>query len=485
MNYRMIIRLLGTILRIVAVLMLPALLISVFQGESRAVYGFAITLGVIAVLSVLCLFAKPKRNTMYAREGYAVVGVAWILLSILGALPFYFSGAIPSFIDCLFETASGFTTTGASILTDVEAMPMGLLFWRSFTHWLGGMGVLVFMLAITPMAAGSGESLHIMRAESPGPQVSKLVPRTLKTAQILYTIYIGMTVLQIILMLLGGMPVFDSVITAFGTAGTGGFGIKADSMAGYSPYLQWVVAIFMALFGVNFAVYYLLLIKEVKKALFNEELRFYLGLMLLSATVIFLNIMPMFPGNAGDAIRHAFFQISSIMTTTGFATTDFNAWPEASRAILVMLMLVGASAGSTGGGIKCARILILLKSLRLQIRKMLHPNVVHLVRMDGETVEPETVNNALAFLVAYCAIAIGSILIVSFDGFSFETNLTSVFACLNNIGPGLGLVGPMGSYAGLSNLSKLVLTLDMLIGRLEIFPILILCVPSVWKRARA
>ena len=484
MNYRMISKLLAVVLQFVTIFMVPALTISIMNGETAAVYGFLITMAVMLVLSLLPRLYKLKRQTMYARDGYVLVTLTWLLISLLGALPFWISGAIPNYVDCFFEVVSGFTTTGASILTDVEAMPKGLLYWRSFSHWLGGMGVLVFLLAITRFTEGAGDGMHIMRAESPGPQVSKLVPHTFRSAQILYLIYIGLTVVQAILLLAGGMDFFEAICIAFGTAGTGGFGVRNDSLASYTPYIQWVVTVFMALFGVNFGVYYLVLLRSFRKAFRNEELWMYLGIMLTASAIIFLNILPSMPGRSADAIRHSCFQVASIMTTTGYGTVDFNLWPQLSRSILVMLMLVGASAGSTGGGIKVSRVLILVKCLFREIHRMLHPNTVRQIHMDGEPVPREAIRNAYAFLTVYCLITVGSMLLVSLDNFSFETNLTAVFACLNNIGPGLDQVGPTSNFSAYSNFSKIVLSVDMLLGRLEIFPIIITCMPSVWKRAR-
>ena len=481
MNYRMIARLLATILQVVAAMMVPALVISLVLGESESAWAFGITLILMVLLSILPRSIKPRRMTMFAREGFVIVSLAWILVSALGALPFYISRCIPSYVDCLFETVSGFTTTGASILTNVEILPKGMLYWRSFTHWIGGMGVLVFLLAIAPLA--SGDSIFIMRAESPGPQVSKLVPRTRQSARILYEIYIALTILQIVLLLLGGMPVFDAVCTAFGTAGTGGFAIRNDSMMSYSPYIQWVVTIFMALFGVNFGLYYLLLLRSYKKVVKNEELRLYVGVLLASTAIITFFILNDFT-EPQDAIRHAAFQVASIMTTTGFATTDFDKWPEICRALLVVLMIIGASAGSTGGGVKCSRVIIMFKSMKQELKRILHPNTVNCIRVDGEVVMPETVRLVYVFLGLYSIISMVSILIISVDGYSLETSLSAVMACINNIGPGLHLVGPMGNYSQFSDVPKVVLTLNMLLGRLEIFPLVILTFPSIWKRAR-
>lgn len=411
-----------------------------------------------------------------------IVGLGWLVLSAVGALPFWISGEIPHYVDALFEVISGFTTTGASILTSVEDMSRALLFWRSFTHWLGGMGILVFLLAVVPMGKG-GYSVHLLRAESPGPSVDKLVPKTRQSATILYSIYIALTVLCVLFLLAGGMPLFDSLCTAFGTAGTGGFGIKNSSMAAYSPYLQTVCTVFMALFGVNFTVYFLLLLGKIKQALLGEELRLYLGIMLGSMALITWNILPLYGGSVHAALHDAAFSVSSVMTTTGFATADFNLWPQLSRTILVILMVVGACAGSTGGGIKCSRVLLLLRSLRTRMRQMLHPRSVSLVRLEGRTVGEETVQGVYTYMTAYCAIAILSILLLSLDNLSLETNFTAVMACLNNIGPGLDLVGPTGNYAHFSDLSKLVLMLNMLLGRLEIFPLLIMLSPHTWRRA--
>ncbi len=481
MNYRIIAYFIGRILRLEAVFMAPALAISLYQGEHAAAAGFLIAMGALLLVGVPWSWKRPENRSFGAREGFVTVGLVWVVVSLFGALPFFFGGGIPSYVDAVFETVSGFTTTGASILTEVESMAMGLLYWRSFTHWLGGMGVLVFLLAIVPMTRGSGASLHLLRAESPGPQVGKLVPKMHQTAKILYGIYVALTLFQIVLLLAGGMPLFDAVTTAFGTAGTGGFAVKNDSMAGYSFYLQTVVTVFMAVFGINFNIFYLLLIREFAKAFFNEELRVYLGIMLGSIALVTVNISHLYP-SVREALHHAAFQVSSIMTTTGFATADFNLWPEFSRSLLVLLMVLGACAGSTGGGIKTARLIILFKSVRNEVWKMLHPRSVKLARMDGSILDEGTLYGVNAYMAVYCIIVAVSALLVSFDNFSFETNVTAVFACLNNLGPGLGLVGPMGNYSAFSDFSKLVLTANMLIGRLEIFPILALLMPTTWRR---
>ncbi len=482
MNHRMILYLVCYLLRIEALCLIPALAISLFLGETKAVLGLGLTVLLGALLSLSTFCFRVKTREIGAREGFLCVALSWITVSLIGALPFFFSGAIPDFVDCLFETISGFTTTGASILTDVEALPMGLLYWRSFTHWLGGMGVLVFLLAVVPMGKGKNSLLHIMRAESPGPQVDKLVPRLQKSAKILYAIYIGMTLLQILLLLLGGMPLFDSVCTAFGTAGTGGFGVKNSSMADYSPYLQTVCTVFMALFGVNFSIFYLLLLRQFSRILHNQELRLYFIVMLLSIVVITVNALPNFEGKLGEALHHVAFTVSSIMTTTGFSTVDFNLWPGFSKMLLVILMIFGACAGSTGGGIKSARVLLLFKAARRSVRRMLRPRSVTQVHMDGQLVDEDTIQGVYSYLTVYTLIAAISMLLVAVDEFSLETNVTSVLACLNNIGPGMDLVGPTGNYSVFSSFSKLILSFDMLVGRLEIFPMLMLFVPQAWRR---
>lgn len=483
MNRRMIVYLNCNIMRIEAVCMLPAVGIALVMGETMALLGFLATIFALLLVSFLTLFFKPSKKEIFAREGFLTVALAWVTVSVFGALPFFISGAIPSFVDSIFETVSGFTTTGASILSDVEALPMSVLYWRSFTHWLGGMGVLVFLLAIIPLAKGAKSTMvHLLRAESPGPQVDKLVPKLHDTAKILYTIYIALTVLQVVLLLAGGMPLFDSVCTSFATAGTGGFSIKNSSMGDYSAYLQTVVTVFMALFGINFNVFYLLLLRQFGRVFRNQELRMYLGVMIGSTILISINILSMFKGSFGEALHHAAFQVSSIMTTTGFATVDFNQWPVFSKSLLAVLMILGACAGSTGGGIKVSRMLLLLKSVGRNIRRMLRPRSVSRVHMDGQLIEEETLHGVYGYMTVYGMIAIFTILLISLDNFSIETNVTATLACLNNIGPGLDLVGPMGNYSPFSDLSKLLLSLNMLIGRLEIFPMLMLFVPAAWRR---
>ena len=480
MNVKMMGKFISQIIIIEAVFMIPALIISLCYGETAATNGFLLTLAVMVVLAgVLYLSCRKAGKLFGAREGLVCVGFSWIVLSMLGCLPFVISGAIPNYIDALFEIVSGFTTTGASVLADVEALDKGLLYWRSFSHWLGGMGVLVFLLAFVPSGKGTGFTMHLLRAESPGPDVGKLVPKMKQTAMILYAIYIVMTIINIIFLLAGGMPWLEALCTAFGTAGTGGFGIKNDSMASYSPYLQNVTTIFMFLFGVNFSIYYLLLLKEFKSAFKDEELRLYFGLALVSVILIVLNIRPLY-GTLEETIRHAAFQVSTIMTTTGYSTTDFDLWPSFSKAILLMLMVVGASAGSTGGGFKCIRVLLLFKILRRNIRQVLNPQKVMVVRSNGKVVDEKVLANTNAYLAAYVVILIISVLAVSLDGFNFETNMSAVLACFNNIGPGMAAVGPTCNFSAYSAFSKIILTIDMLAGRLEIFPILVLLSRSTW-----
>ena len=482
MNYKMMGRFVAQILTIGAVFMVPALAISLFYGERQAVFAFLATLGIFAaVIGLLRLTCRGAASAFYAREGLVCAGISWIVLSLLSCLPFWFSREIPKFIDAFFEIVSGFTTTGASILPEVESLSWGILYWRSFSHWLGGMGVLVFLLAFTPEGSkGQGFTMHLLRAESPGPNVGKLVPKMRKTAGILYLLYIGLTVLNVIFLLFGGMPLLEAVCTAFGTAGTGGFGVKNDSLASYSPYIQNVTTVFMTLFGINFSCYFLLLVGQVRAVFKDEELRLYLGILAGSVLLIVLNLRG-FYSTFGETLRHAAFQVSSIMTTTGFATTDFGQWPAFSQSILLSLMIVGACAGSTGGGLKCARALLLFKILRRNIHQVLHHRRVQSVRVNGQVMDEKVLSNANAYLAAYVIILFFSFVVISLDGFSVGTNFSAVLACFNNIGPGLEAVGPTCNYAAYSTLSKLVLIVDMLAGRLEIFPILVLFSRSAWK----
>ncbi len=482
MNRKVIAFLLGHILLLEAAVMVPALAIAVFMAETASAWALGITIVITAAVGLGLRLIRPTNMTFYAAEGFVVTALSWIAISLFGGLPFWLSGSIPNFVDCFFETASGFTTTGASILTDVEVLPYSLLYWRSFTHWLGGMGVLVFLLAVVSVSKGAGYSLHLLRAESPGPDVGKMTPKLKQSAKILYIIYICLTVIEIILLLAGGMPLFDSLCTAFGTAGTGGFGIKNDSIAGYSHYIQTVVTIFMALFGINFNIYFLVLMRSWRAILHDEELWGYLAIMLGSIVLITCNIAPVFQYNWGEALHQSAFQVSSVMTTTGFSTIDYNTWPQFSRSLLVMLMVVGASAGSTGGGVKVARVIIVFKLLRKELIRMLHPRAVHTVRVSGKTVDNKVGKGVNVFMAAYFAVFTISFLLVSFDNMSLETNVTAVVSCLSNIGPGLDVVGPAGNFSQFSNISKIILSMDMLFGRLEFFPMILLFSPNLWRR---
>ena len=487
MNYKMMGKFISQILAVEAVFMIPALLISAFAGEAASVWAFAVTIGIIAaVAGVLYALCRSTRQLFGAREGLVSVGLGWVVLSLLGCLPFVLSGSIPSYIDAFFEIVSGFTTTGASVLSDVESLSKGILYWRSFSHWLGGMGVLVFLLAVAPADGGEkGFTMHLLRAESPGPDVGKLVPKMRQTAVILYVIYIVMTVVNILFLLAGRMDPLDAVCTAFGTAGTGGFGVRNDSMASFSPYIQNVTTVFMLLFGINFSCYYLLLLRQFRSVVKDEELRLYLFLFFAAAAAITANVWIQAGkqgGSLSDMIRHAAFQVSSIMTTTGYTTTDYDLWPTFSKGVLLLLMVVGACAGSTGGGIKCARVLLLFKSLRRNIRQVLNPHKVEVVRSNGKRVNENVLTNTQAYLAAYVTIVIVAFLLVSLDGFSVETNLSAVLACFNNIGPGMAAVGPTCNYSIYSDFSTVILSLCMLAGRLEIFPILVLLSRSTWTR---
>ena len=479
MNRRMILYVIGQIVRLEAVLLVLPLAVSLIYGEGDAL-SFAVTaLTALIIGQLLIWIGKPSNQRIYAKEGFITVAFAWIALSAIGALPFVISGEIPNYIDAFFETVSGFTTTGASILQNVESLSHGALFWRSFTHWSGGMGVLVLIMAIVPTAGG--RSIHIMRAEVPGPTVGKLVPRVRDTAKILYMIYVAMTVLEIVLLLCGGMSVFDSIVHAFGTAGTGGFGIKADSIAGYNAYLQWVIAIFMLLFGVNFNLYYLLLIRRFKSVVKSGELWCYLGIVGAATAVITVNILSLYQ-NFAQALRLSAFQVASIITTTGYATADFNQWPELSKMILLLLMFVGGCAGSTAGGLKVSRIMLLFKTIRNELRRMLHPRSVGVVRLEGKPVPERTLDGVKVYLAIYMFLLAAILLILSFEPFDFLTDFSAAASCFNNVGPGLGMVGPAGSYALYSPISKLVLSAAMLLGRLEIYPLILAFSPSTWMK---
>ena len=489
MNIRMIVRILAYILLVEAVLMLPALILSAVLADSDAVRGFLVAEAAAAAgAGVFLLLSRKAKNQFYAREGLVVVGFSWIVMGLVGALPFFVSGRIPSYINALFEIVSGFTTTGASVLTDVEALGHGLLLWRSFSHWIGGMGVLVFLLAIIPTSGGeAGFTLHILRAESPGPTVNKMVPRMKRSAMILYLIYCALTVLDVIALLLARMPAFDAFCIAFGTAGTGGFGVLNSSCADYTHAAQIITTVFMLLFGVNFGLYYLLLLRSFKGFFADEELRLYCGVVAVSILVITLNVLRATPDtmSASDSLRHASFQVASIVTTTGYSTADFDLWPNLSRAILFLLMLIGACGGSTGGGLKMIRAMLLFKGLKRNALRLMRPSEVRIVRLNGARVDEQTLANVNAYLSAYVIIVLAGFLILSADpaGYSMTSNLSAIVATFNNIGPGFDAVGPTCNFAGYSVVSKLVMTLGMLLGRLEIFPILALFLPSTYKKS--
>ena len=485
MNYKMMCRFFSWVCLLQTVFLIPPIAISIADNTAPALLGFLITAAASLLLYIVFkLLSKNTSGTLYAKEGFVCVAASWILLSLVGCLPFVISGEIPKFIDALFEIVSGFTTTGATILSDVESLSRAVIYWRSFSHWVGGMGVLVFLLAITPgEKKTTGFTMHLFRAESPGPEVGKLVPKMRQTAMFLYVTYILLTVLNFVFLLLGKMDVFEAVCTALGTAGTGGFGIKNDSLASYSPYIQYVTTVFMLLFGVNFSCYYLLIFKQFKSVIKDEELRFY-GI-LVGASIAFISLQLFFGAiypTFEESFRHASFQVATLISSTGFSTANYDLWPSASKAVLMILMFTGACAGSTCGGIKLARILLLFKSLRRNIHKMLHPQQVQAVRVNGNAIDEKVVANTNAYLSAYIIIFFISFILISFDGFSLMTNFSAVIACFNNMGPGFEGVGPTQNFGGFGVLSKIVLIFDMLAGRLEIFPMLLTFSRSVWKR---
>lgn len=480
MNYRMISYILGFVLKIEGALMSLSLMVALIYKETSAV-SIGITMVITFLLGLALGWKKPKSKSIRVKEGLLTVALSWIVISVLGTLPFYLSGAIPSFLDSFFEVVSGFTTTGASILTDIESLPKGILFWRSFTHWVGGMGVLVFVLALIPMS--TGHFLHIMRAESPGPETSKLVPNMAKTAKILYAIYIGLTVIEIVALIIAGMSLYDASVHAFGTAGTGGFSVRNTSIAAYnSVSIDVIITVFMTLFGINFSLYYLLLAKKVKEIFKNQELKAYLGLIVVAIVIVTINILPLY-NSVWDSLRYSSFQVSSIITTTGYATTDTNLWPQLSKTLLLLLMFIGASAGSTGGGIKVVRILLLIKTIKRNLARLVNPNTVKIVRLDDKRISDDTIRGVKSYFGIYFIIFGISVLLLSLNGYDLETTSTAVVACINNIGPGFGMVGAVGNYSEFSAFSKIVLIFNMLIGRLEIYPMLILFIPSLWRRA--
>ncbi len=479
MNYSIVRYVLGHILLVEGALMLLPCIVAAIYGE-REGFAYLFVALLCAVLGIAMIIRKPQNNVFYLKEGCVATSLSWILLSFFGALPFCLTKEIPSLVDALFETVSGFTTTGASILSDVEALSRCSIFWRSFTHWIGGMGVLVFLLALVPMSGGS--HINLMKAESPGPSVGKLVPKVKYTARILYFIYMGMTAILVVFLLFGKMPLFDALTTAFGTAGTGGFGIKNDSLMSYSPYILWVVTTFMILFGVNFNAFYLMLFKQFKKAFSMEEVKSYFAIIGVAIAIIFFNIMSMYE-NAFEALTHAAFQVGSIITTTGFSSADFDLWPQASKTVLVLLMFIGACAGSTGGGIKVSRFVITLKTIIKELNSYIHPKSIKKIKMDDKPIEHEVLRSINVYFITYIILFAASILAVSFEGRDLITNFTAVTATFNNIGPGLAMAGPTQNFGFFTDFSKIVLIFDMLAGRLELFPLLILFHPTLWKDA--
>lgn len=479
MNRSIIRYILGYVLKIEALLFLVPCITSLIYRESEGVYYLVVGI-LCALIGILMTLRKPASTVFYLKEGCLTTSLSWIFMSFFGALPFFLSGEIPNFTDALFETISGFTTTGASILSNVEALSHTALIWRSFTHWIGGMGVLVFLLAIIPLSGGS--HINLMRAESPGPSVGKLVPKIRYTARLLYVIYFSLTILEIIFLLVGKMNLFDAIATGFGTAGTGGFGIKNDSLAGYSPYIQWVVTIFMILFGINFNAYYLILFRKFKKAFMMEEVKYYFLLIIGATAIIFVNLLRTNMG-AFDALTQSAFQVSSIITSTGFSTANFDLWAQSSKTVIVLLMFVGACAGSTGGGIKVSRIVIMLKTVKKELTSYIHPKVIKKIQFEEKPVEHEVVRSINVYFITFACLFAFSFLVLSFEGYDLLTNFTSVLTTLNNIGPGLNLVGPSCNFGFFSPVSKFMLMFDMLAGRLELFPLLLLFHPSIWKEA--
>ena len=477
----MIFYMIGRIVMLEAVLLMLPLFVSLCYHEMNCVNAFSITVIISAAVGfAMCLLFKPSNKLIYAREGFIIVTFAWVILSLLGCLPFIISGEIPDFFDAFFETVSGFSTTGASVLRDVEALSHGTLFWRSFTHWLGGMGVLVLIMAILP--SDSGRAIHIMRAEMAGPVVGKIVPKIKDTAKILYLIYFALTVTEFVLLLAGQMPVFDSAVHALGTAGTGGFGIKADSIGSYNSYLQWVITIFMVIFGINFNLFYLLLLRKFKSVFNNRELWFYFGIMLAAAGIITYSIYPLY-NNFSDSVRHSCFQVASIVSTTGYSTADFNLWPDLAKGVIFILMFLGGCAGSTAGGLKLSRVIIMLKAIIRDIRHMLHPRSVETVKFEGKPLEPAVMNSVTTYFALYIVLIACTFVVLCFEpSFDLQSNLTASISCCNNVGPGFGLVGPMEGYGGYSGFSKLVLTFAMLLGRLEIYPVLLSVYPRTWRK---
>ena len=480
MNINVLLKTTGTVLFWEAILMIPSLIIAIYDN-SYDVQGFLVSIIIAGAIGLILKNLKSDINDMRKREGYATVAICWLVMSLIGALPFFISRAIPSYVDALFETISGFTTTGSSILRDIESMPRALLFWRSFTHWIGGMGVLVFTLALIPSIGG--RTVFLMRAESSGPAPGKLVPKLSESSKILYIIYAAMTAVFIILLIIAGMPVFDSFIHGFGTAGTGGFSNKALSIGYYNnPYIDWIITIGMFVFGINFTMIYLFIKKDFKTDFKNEELRLYTAYVLIGIIAVFINVLPKFQFDYSQALRHSAFTVSSLVSTTGYATSDFNLWPMFSKTILLTLMFFGSCAGSTAGGIKSVRVLVLLKSVVYEIRRTIHPNSVQTIKIDTKSINDDTLKSILTFFFSYILIIIIAVILVSLDDFDFMTTFSSVLSMVSNIGPGFSLVGPMGNFADFSSFSKIVLSACMIFGRLEVIPVLILLSPANWKK---
>ena len=480
MNRKMIFYVIGQMIKVEALLLILPLVVSIIYRETSVIaFLCTIALALIVGFTFTTVF-KTDNKVIFAKEGFIIVAFSWIAMSLIGALPFYLSGDIKSYVDAIFETVSGLTTTGASILTNVEALGKGTMFWRSFTHWIGGMGVLVFVMAILPT---SDRSIHIMKAEMPGPIVGKIVPKAKQTAKILYLIYIAMTLLMIVFLLFGKMSLYESMLHAFATAGTGGFGIKADSIASYSPYLQWVITVFMFLFGINFNLYYLILIKRFKSAFKSTEMWCYVIIVMSCVTLICFNTYSMI-GNLSDTLRTSAFQVVSIITTTGFSTTDFNAWPDMSKAVLFILMFIGGCAGSTAGGLKVSRIVLIFKMIKKELRHMLHPRSISSVKFEGKNVDEAMQNSVFSYFTLFMAIYFIIFILISFEPFDFESIFTAVSACINNIGPGFGVVGPAGSFADFTDFSKILLSFAMLLGRLEIYPLLFALTPTMWIKRK-
>ena len=479
MNYLMVLKVLGNVIKYEALVMILPLIVSVYYGGGDT-NSFIVTIIIMLIIGVFMSLINPKKKTFYAKDGFLAVAICWVAISIFGALPFYISGSIPSFVDCIFETVSGFTTTGATILQEVQSLPKGILFWRSFTHWIGGMGILIFTLALMPSIGGN--TIHLLRAESPGPSPGKVVPRIKQTAKIMYLIYLVMTIIQIVLLLFAGLDFYDALIHAFGTAGTGGFSSMNSSVGAYeNVYVEVIITVFMLLFGVNFTVYFHLITGNIKQAFKNEEVKYYFLIVFAAMIIIAFNIKGLNGNSLATSFRQSSFQVASIVTTTGYATTNFDLWPTLSKSILALLMLTGCCAGSTGGGIKTVRIVLLFKAIKRNINKIIHPRMVNSVKLDGKVVDDKIISEVGIFIFAYMAIIVVAVIIVSIDGMDLESTVTSVFATMGNIGPGFKVVGPIGNFSSFSSLSKIVFSFCMLAGRLEIYPMLLILRSSMWK----